>query len=127
MLIYQIINTSSVILQIDSESKNENNYINITSNIINSETELQQNDLVDKFSETNELLTSRVSDEYLVIYFNKSQNYKYNYLLISVKINIFKEYYEPKYFNIYIGELIHNIIDLKNNYTWDVFLQNEKK
>ena len=104
-------NSSSVILELDSQSKN---YITLTSNIVNSDTELQQSNLVDKFSNKNELPTSRITDEYLTIYFNNNQTSKYSYLLISVEIGVFKEYYEPKSFNIFLGNLLYNTIDLTN-------------
>ena len=104
-------NSSSVVLELDSQSKN---YITLTSNIVNSDTELQQNDLVGKFSNTSELPTSRISDEYLTIYFHNNQTYKYSYLLISVEIGVFNEYYEPKSFNIFLGNLLYNTVDLTN-------------
>ena len=109
--------SGTVNLKLDYKSV-ESTYINITSDIVISEKQLNCEDFANYFKNIQSesklpIKYERDTDEYEKIYFHNSEENIYKYIIIFVKINKFIYYLQPKSFIISIGEQA-NIKDLSN-------------
>ena len=111
------INSGTVNLKLDYKSI-ESTYINITSDIVISKKQLNNEDFASYFIniENESKLPMKYendSDEYKKIYFHNNEENVYKYVIVFVKINKFIYYLQPKSFIISIGEQT-NVKNLSN-------------
>ena len=114
-------NSATVNLKFDYTVYN-NKYISVYSDIVNSESKLDNTSFSDNFknienNENNANLPRNYdinSDEYYKIYFKGSDKKNFTYIIILVKVSNYNNYFSNKSFSISITEEL-NVINNSNN------------